>query len=250
MKNTLLCLLLSALCASAQSDDPPILKPDLAGANISDGDVANEGSLEGRFEVRQGDGTIEIVESSRSGNALKLTPTLEISQEASRLPCLIFRKMPAEFPRGVTFEARIKPDPDWILPQSEILSARVSDRGTGLALVFRPTDHLLDFMSGAGGESGDFWGIFSQKNTAIQSDDWVHVAGVYNPETKQFRLYYDGQMVAESATGLELTPMSPEFSIGTYRAGYAYPFRGEISDIQVFDYPRTEDQVRADAAAK
>lgn len=251
MKHTLFSILtLSAVAVHAQPDDPPLLRPSLESAEIVSGSVANEGSLVGEFEVRQGDGTVEIVDGDRGRKVLKIAPTAESSVDSSQLPCLVYRKMPVEFPRGVTFQARIKPDPDWQLAQCEVLSGRVSDRGTGMAVTFRPGDRLLDVVSGSGGSDGEVWGIVSNTQTKMTSDGWVHLAAVYDAENKQFRLYLDGQLAAESATDLALTEMLPEFSVGAYRAGYAYPFRGEIGDIEVYDYTRSEEQIRTNAEGR
>jgi len=243
----LLPLLLSAALVHAQTDDPPILKPALDSAEIESGGVRNKGTLPGEFSGRKAVVTISIVPSDRGTKVLKLEPTADASKETLLLPCLVYRNMPEEFPNGVTFQARIKPDPAWQLPQTEILSGRVSDRGTGMALSFRPTDRLVDVVSGSGDTEGDVWGIISNLQAKITTDGWTHVAAVYDAEKKQFRLYFDGQMIAESATDLALTPMSKNLTIGAYRAGYTYPFRGEITDIAVYDYARSEDQIQADA---
>ena len=256
MKTILLpALLLSAIFVHAQTDDSPILAPNLTDDFIQGSDganaVFNEGNLGGNFVVRQGDGTLEIVESDFQGKkALKFSPTAETSTESSLLPCLVYRKMPESFPRGVTFQTRIKPDPGWGLSQSEIISARVSDRGTGLALTYRPNAKFMDVVSGSGGVDGDTWGIISDKRTNVFPGEWTHVAAVYDAENKHYRLYVNGQLAVESNAGLDLTTMDRTLTIGTYRGGYAYPFRGEMTDIAVFDYPRTEEQIRADADGK
>lgn len=253
MKSILLaCLLFPASILLAQTDDPPIIAADLGdgfmqGANGEDA-VPNAGTKGGLFSIRSGDGRIEIVESDfQKKKALKFSPTAELSTDTSRLPCLRYADMPEDFPRGVTFQARIKPDSEWLLAECDILSARTSDRGPGLAVVYRPTSRLVDVVSGAGGEGGNFWGIISNKLTEISPMDWTHVAAVYDPEKKQFRLYRDGQLVTESEEGLALTAMDKILTIGAYRGGYAYPFRGEMTDVAVFDYVRSPEQISADA---
>jgi len=256
MKTTVLALLiLFAAFAKAQTNDPPILTPNLKDGffqdNRGESAIANEGSLGGNFVVWQGAGTLDVVKSDLNGNeTLKLSPRAELGDESTLLPCLIYRNMPEDFPRGVTFQARIKPDPDWQLSQCDVLSARVSDRGTGLSVTYRPDGSLLDVISGEGGVDGHYWGITSDKRTRISPSEWTHIAAVYDAESKQFRVYLNGQPAAESQTGLDLTAMSPTLTIGAYRGGYAYPFRGEIMDIAIYDYPRTEEQIQKDADGK
>ena len=253
MKSLLLATLLTAASiAHGQSQDPAIIEPDLRDGFMQGGDGAdtlpNAGTRGGFFAIRNRDGRVEIVESDfQKKKALKFSPTAELSVEEVGLPCLKYDDMPEDFSRGVTFQARIKPDPDWMLAESDVLSARTSDRGPGMAVIYRPVNRLLDVLSGEGGESGNFWGIISNKLTEISPSDWTHVAAVYDPEKKQFRLYRDGQLIVESEEGLTLTAMDKVLTIGAYRGGYAYPFRGEMTDIAIYDYVRSPEQISEDA---
>ena len=252
-------LMLGAVAtASAQSENPPILTPDLTEGIFQDADgsnsIINAGSLEGHFILREGEGRVEIVEDN-GRKILKFSPTALASETETRLPCLVFQKMPADFMDGVTFQARVRPDSGWLLPICDVLSARVSDRGTGMAISYHPESGVVDVSSGEGPSPDNFsdvkfWGIISQPTTKIPADDWTHLAAMYEPTKKQFLLYINGQLAAESETGLELTAMSPDFTIGAYRRGYAYPFRGEMADIAVYDYVRSEAQIQADAEKK
>ncbi len=254
MKTLLTILLLTAITAIAQTDSPPIfalgLEDGMMQATDGKNIIANEGTLSGTFAVHQGDGTIEIVKSDRDGKkAIKFSPTATESHDRLSLPCLVYDGMPTEFPQGITLQARIKPNPDWMLPSVEIFSARSADRGPGIAVSYHAENHNVDFLSGPGGLHADIWGIVSKLETAISPYDWTHIAAVFNPEKKQFLIYINGEPVAKSEEGLEMTTLDKFLTIGAYRTGYAYPFGGEMMDVAIYDYARTPEQIQADAAA-
>ncbi len=240
----------------AQNDAPPIIAPDLEEAagsafskgTIVEGAIPNKGTLLGAFDIRQGDGDLEITNRDSEGRkALRIMPTAERSVAKSLLPCLVYRGMPQEFPAGCTFMMWVKPDSSWATARSELVSARRSDRGPGLGVSYQPGKGGIDVISGIG-EAEEAYGIIHQNSaTAIQPDQWTHLAAVYDPEEKVFRLFINGEMTIESQRGLELTAMSPLLSIGAYNGGYAYPFQGEIADIAIYDYVRTPEQIKADA---
>lgn len=250
-------LLLSSVASAlfqAQAQDPPILAPNFQDGLFFQGDkgkeaVPNDGSAGGLFIAHQGDGTLEVAKSDLGDKkVLKLSPTAVTSHSALNLPCLVFEEMPPDFPRGITLQARIKPDPDWLLPSVDVFCGRSSDRGPGIGVLYRPESRLVDVLSGPGGYDQEVWGIVSKSESAIPAYSWAHIAAVYDPEAKQFRLYVNGELAVESEKGLALTPLDKTFAIGAYRGGYAYPFRGEIADIAVYDYVRSPEQIRADAA--
>ncbi len=238
----------------AQDDASPLIQLNLedvpsfeAGEKEVKDAIPNDGELSGFLNIRQGEGTLEIVESDFNGKkALKFSPTAEKRSSGAHLPCVFFPEMPAEFPGGCTFQAWVKPDSRWMGSRGELLSARRSDQGPGMALAYRPSNGGLEIISGAGSGQGA-WGVFTGTNNYIPADEWSHVAAVYDAEIQQFRLYINGEFIAESEVGLKLTPMNPMFTIGAYNHGYAYAFGGEMLDIAVYDYPRTEEQIRADA---
>jgi len=83
--------------------------------------------------------------------------------------------------------------------------------------------------------------------TAIQPEQWAHVAGVYDPYSQTIRVYLNGQLEASTS----LVDSGP-FSNMTYAldlyiasaAGSKYDFTGSITDFKVFTRPLSDDYVK------
>lgn len=242
---------------SYSSDEPPILKPKLDAEESTDYNgkrtITNEGSLGGEFSTEEGLGSVTIIKSDLNGkNALKFEAQSNRKKGSENLPCIYFKNIPESFPNGLTAEFRIKPEPT-SFPNKiyEIFSARASDRGPGLGIFYQAAygDHI-NVVSGDGGVDALIWGIrkYDTQENPVVYGQWLHVTVVYDIEKLQFLLYLNGKLTKESETGLELTPLDPIATIGAYRKGYAYPFFGEMTDIAIYDYVRTPEQIQ-DAAA-
>jgi hypothetical protein len=129
-------------------------------------------------------------------------------------------------------------------PQSyEIISNTKSDRGPGWRVMFSWL--ALGFVSGEGG-SGKTWGANSTPaETRVEAGQWYHLATTY--DGSQYRIYLDGQLVAESEPDLTMTAGDSTIYVGAYRGGYAYGLNAIIDDLKLYDYPRTPEQIARDA---
>ncbi|MFV0337125.1 MAG: LamG domain-containing protein [Chthoniobacterales bacterium] len=248
-------LLILTACITYAIDEPPILKPDLnveAATNYSGQQtISNAGSLGQEFIIQNGQGTISIIESDLSNKkAIKFEPETDRKDAGDGLPCIYLKKMPQDFPNGITVEMRIKLEtPAFDNKTYEIFSARGSDRGPGLGIFYQPQTEYITVISGEGNTEADgaTWGIVREEREKVSPGKWIHMAAVYDSEKQQFLLYLDGNLSSESQTGLELTPLDEMLTIGAYRRGYAYPFSGEMTDIAIYDYARTSEQIKNDS---
>ena len=71
----------------------------------------------------------------------------------------------------------------------------------------------------------------------MPAERWIHAALVHDPGEASLSLYLDG-MLADRAKGAPLPDMTwRQLRLGTwYKANQA--FRGEIDEVEVYDYPR------------
>jgi hypothetical protein len=99
--------------------------------------------------------------------------------------------------------------------------------------------------------SGD--AIFVQGNTAINDDQWHHVAMTYagTSTAPDVKLYLDGVLEStsinnDSLASTILTDISP--NIGNRNGGSLY-FEGNIDELKVYNYERTQEQIIEDMNA-
>jgi hypothetical protein len=76
---------------------------------------------------------------------------------------------------------------------------------------------------------------------------WIHAALVHDPAEESLLVYLDG-VLADRAKGAPAPDMTwRQLRLGTwYKANQA--FRGEIDEVEVYDYPRTGAAIAASAA--
>ena len=84
----------------------------------------------------------------------------------------------------------------------------------------------------------------------LQSDDWVHLAGVVKQD--RLELYVDGRLVASTETAGYLPGdcgqgMEIGFDTGNSACEIVTPLVGAIDEVKVFRIPLSADQVKAEA---
>ena len=79
---------------------------------------------------------------------------------------------------------------------------------------------------------------------SVPAGRWIHAALVHNPEEASLSLYLDG-VLADRAKGAPPPDMTwRRLRLGTWhKANQA--FRGEIDEVEVYDYPRTDSEIAA-----
>jgi hypothetical protein len=84
---------------------------------------------------------------------------------------------------------------------------------------------------------------------SVPAGRWIHAALVYDPGEASLSLYLDG-MLADRAKGAPSPDMTwRQLRLGTwYKSNQA--FRGEIDEVEVYDYPRTGATIAAVAASR
>jgi len=131
----------------------------------------------------------------------------------------------------------------WIKPdstkeynkQQEILNT-ASDIGPGWRLTY--TWRMIIFRSGTGKRDetgkGEYWEV--KTNPSIDKvfvDEWNHIAVVRNEEGI-LSLYLNGKKVAESEKKFDVISSNFGLTVGSYRGGYAYGFKGVIDEIKIY----------------
>lgn len=74
----------------------------------------------------------------------------------------------------------------------------------------------------------------------VQPGVWSHVAVTYDKNV--CRIYINGILCEEGKIKL-VTGSSSELTIGASRKGYAYGYRGSLSDLRFYKQALTEKQV-------
>lgn len=140
----------------------------------------------------------------------------------------------------------------WIKPdstkeynkQQEILNTG-GDIGPGWRLTF--TWRMIQFRTGTGKKDdqgkGEYWEV--KTNPSIDKiilDDWNHIVVVRN-EDGILSLYLNGKKVAESDKKFEIIPSNYGLTIGAYRNGYAYGFKGIIDEVKIYKGALTPEEI-------
>jgi len=119
-----------------------------------------------------------------------------------------------------------------------------TDTGYNFGAVWTGTYFRFEVWNGAGGG-----GIASDPNYFTNNlNKWVHVAGVYKPSQYVY-LYEDGQLVASQTTGVPASIVytaGDPFMVGQRSVGGQSKFQGNIDDIRVYKYARTQSQIQDD----
>jgi len=131
----------------------------------------------------------------------------------------------------------------WIKPdstkeynkQQEILNT-AGDIGPGWRLTY--AWRMVIFRSGTGKRDeqgkGEYWEV--KTNPSIDKvvlDEWNHIAVVRNEEGI-LSLYLNGKKVGESEKKFDIISSNYGLTIGAYKDGYAYGFKGVIDEVKIY----------------
>ena len=125
--------------------------------------------------------------------------------------------------------------------QYTIIGNVKSDYGPGWRIIY--SYNAFRFIAG-GGTAATIGSLsLNPGKTPHPKGAWHHLGAVYDGEN--VKLYLNG---IESAAGaLKLQSGHDTLTVGAYDAGYAYGFRGSLSDIKFFDCALTPEQMVAEA---
>jgi hypothetical protein len=160
------------------------------------------------------------------------------------------------FDRGFTLELRFR-RADWTNPYRggsgwQTLAALTTDASLSITAPGCPL-HKPWALHGAVSRRNKEAGENESANTLSRSGSvpagrWIHAALVHDPEEASLSLYLDG-VLADRARGVPPPDMTRrQLRLGTWhKANQA--FRGEIDEVEVYDYPRTGAAIAISAAS-
>jgi hypothetical protein len=236
-------------CASSvraqETQKPAAAEKKLVGAwllNEGEGLVVKDTSGNAKDGKILKDGRNAKWVEGRNGKAVEFTggdPT-----KRNEAGCIEIPNMgDVDFGKGLTVQAWVKLTDIKRESTVEIVSNTESDRGKGWRFVL--SWGSLHLMSGEGG-AGTTWGAQTNPATAkFETGVWYHLAGTFDGSV--FRVYVDGREVGVSKEGLTITKGRPFVSIGAYVSGYAYGLNGVVSNVKLYNYARTPQEILADA---
>jgi len=79
-------------------------------------------------------------------------------------------------------------------------------------------------------------------NTALSTDVWHHVAGVY--DGSHSRIYVDGVLDVENAVSGTIPVTSQSLNIGRQAENGRWPFLGKMDEVRIYDRALSADEVR------
>ena len=91
--------------------------------------------------------------------------------------------------------------------------------------------------------------MFRYGATAMQTNTWYHVAGVYNAATRTVDVYLNGQLDNASLDGTITASQqdSPlNVAIGRRPGSSGFEFNGRIDDVRIYDRALTAAEIQAD----
>jgi hypothetical protein len=131
----------------------------------------------------------------------------------------------------------------WIKPDAtrnyqnklEILNTGL-DTGPGWRLTY--TWNMINFLSGTGtsteGEKDPYWYVATNSsNDKVPLDDWNHLAVTRNNKGI-VTIYLNGKRVAESERPFKTMNANCPITIGAFRSGTAYGFKGIIDEVKIY----------------
>lgn len=96
------------------------------------------------------------------------------------------------------------------------------------------------------GEVGHGWNV--EALAPLEISTWYHVAGTYDGTT--IRVYLDGDLIgSELFEGLTIGNAEPVYFAHHDYLYYEYPLAGQMDDVRIWNYARTESQIQATMGA-
>ncbi|MBL4701750.1 MAG: LamG domain-containing protein [Phycisphaeraceae bacterium] len=148
-----------------------------------------------------------------------------------------------DFSKGLTLECWINFTKIDRQQTYEIISNTHGDRGRGFRFILSWLK--LGLMSGEGAKSKLRGANSSPSVIKFKKAIWYHIVGTY--DGKNFRVYIDGKLVAETAGEHVLTTGRNSISIGSFKQGYAYGLNAIVDDVKVYNYARSAVEIVSDA---
>ncbi|OGV52499.1 MAG: hypothetical protein A2017_19090 [Lentisphaerae bacterium GWF2_44_16] len=156
---------------------------------------------------------------------------------------VIFKKMPSEFPNGLTLTAWIKLNRfrDKKKPHGLAFQEIISNAKTHIGPGFRFTLFYKSilFRSGDGKEYQN--AMSNRELTEIPDDVWVNIVIVYDPENSKALVYLNGMKTGESKGAFVLTKGRDAWSVGGC-FGYA-SLNGAIDEIKIYNRPLSGQEI-------
>lgn len=132
----------------------------------------------------------------------------------------------------------------WIMPDPAVVSRSCilftgfsGDFGKGIKILLNGRNVVVvEYGQGTRKSLGAVRGT----KMTVKPGVWSHVAVTY--DKKVCRIYINGILCKEQKAKL-VTGSSSEITVGAYRKGYAYGYRGSMSDLCFYKQALTEQQV-------
>lgn len=153
---------------------------------------------------------------------------------------------------AITIETWIKPEPLTREKSYEIVN-KAGDRGPGYRLFISWA--ALRMVSGRG-FGHDYWQVLGRlPEHPIRWGIWHHVAATYDGQA--YKLYLNGIDVTDAAVlrhndggsvGLDgaahpITVNTKALTVGSFSAGYAYPFLGSIDEVKIYNRAKSAKEI-------
>ena len=181
---------------------------------------------------------------SFNGKPVKDGGSCVVVPDSPKVPFLV------DFEGGpFTLAVWFRPDADQDYRQQQELVNTAGDTGPGYRLTY--SWRVIHFISGTGGRTpdgkADYWSVDTDPTVQRVVDGaWNHVA-VVRDEKGFVTLYLNGQPTRRSQKPFAVTQGKSPLTIGAYMQGYAYPLKGAIGDVRIWQGACTAAEIRAAA---
>ena len=220
--------LLCTICTMALGADGLVLHMSFDQGTINNGVATdssgqgNDGLITGDPQVVEGilgdalefDGTDDVIE-------VPLQPSITFEQGDSFSVLAWIRTGATPSPQdGIVGNYRTSTAPFWMLIANEAV------KGTGATMYVRDVDRAHSTVI----DSPD----------PINTDTWLHLAGVRDQQAKKLRLYVNGELVAEADDETENINSGQSIWIGDHLNRY---YDGLMDDVRIYDHALTEGEI-------
>ncbi|HRR97041.1 MAG TPA: hypothetical protein P5150_09980, partial [Candidatus Ratteibacteria bacterium] len=137
-----------------------------------------------------------------------------------------------------TISVWIKPDGTKEYRQHQEILNTGSDRGPGWRLTY--TWRMLIFMSGTGEKC---WNVPTNPSIdKVNNDEWNNVV-VVKDEKGILSLWLNAKKVGESKEEFKIIDGNSPITIGAFKSGYAYGFKGIIDEVKIYKGSLSADEI-------